>query len=107
MVVGVSMLRTLTLTVLVSIILVSAMNTSHAAPRISALVPRANDDIAHNTHGWALQRDSDRIVLMSPAKISLLARVEGKLRETDAQFEPNGVSYFAIGKRWPSGSSYL
>jgi hypothetical protein len=94
---GVIVFRTFTLVVLVSIVLVAATNTSHAKPRISALVPRADDDRAHNTHGWALQRDPDRIVLMSPAKISLLARVEGKLRETDAQFDASGFPYLAIG----------
>lgn len=89
--------RTITFVALISMLLVSAINTSHAEPKVSALVPRAKNDIAHNTHGWALERDPERIVLMSPAKISLLARAEGKLREADALFDPNGASYFGIG----------
>ncbi len=92
------MLRTITLVVVVSIVLVSASNTSHAEPRISALVPRAKDDVgAHNTHGWALQRDPDRIVLKSLHKISLLARVEGKLQESSGHLVANELPFFGIG----------
>lgn len=90
------MARTFTLVVLVSMILVSAINPSQADPKISALIPRANDDKAHTSHGWALERDPERIVLMSPAKISLLARVEGGLRETGGPVVANELPYFAI-----------
>lgn len=92
------MVRIISLVVLVSLTPVSAVNNVHAEPRISALVPRASDDVgAVNTHGWALERDPDRIVLKSPAEISLLARVEGKLQETSGRLVANEFSYAAIG----------
>jgi len=92
------MVRIISLVVLVSLMPISAINKAHAQPRISALVPRASDDVgAVNTHAWALERDPDRIVLKSLDKISLLARVEGKLQETSGQLVANKLSYSAIG----------
>lgn len=91
------MVRAFTLFVRVSIALVLAINTAHAEPRISALVLRANDDIAHNSHGWALERDADRIVLMSPRKVSLLTRMDDKLRETGEPLVANELFFWTIG----------
>jgi len=92
------MVRIIRLAVLVSLMPVSANNKAHAEPRISGLVPRASGDVgAVNTHGWALQRDPDRIVLKSLDKISLLARVEGKLQETNGQLVASEFPYAAIG----------
>ncbi|WP_254513201.1 hypothetical protein [Anatilimnocola floriformis] len=91
------MARILTL-ILVSIAVALAIKPAHAEPKISALVPRAGDDFgAVNTHHWALERDPDRIVLQSPAEISLLARVEGKLQKTGEGLVAKGHSYDNIG----------
>ncbi|WP_254507661.1 hypothetical protein [Anatilimnocola floriformis] len=92
------MARALTLAFLASIVLVCTISTAHAQPRIAALVPRAGGDNALNSHGWALERDPDRIVLMSPSKISLHARAKGGLLETGESVVANEheLSYFTI-----------
>jgi hypothetical protein len=100
------MVRTFTVVALISILLVSALHQAHAQPRISALVPRASDDVgAHRTHSWTLERDPERIVLVSPSKISLLTRVEGKLREAGEPYVANELTYWSISSL--GGSRFL
>lgn len=70
--------------------------------RIVNSTPRSkNDGFAVNTHGWAHEAAESHVVLMSPRRLTVMTRVNGKLKESDAGLDATSA-FMSIGNFGPS-----